>query len=330
MPFNGAAAPAPRSWAEVRWLTMTGRLAEECFPLVVLDAREDNKDSDDTARREHIIELGSTPCVVIGRDPDDARRGMDVLARDDDELAEIVETTQRFPLAATALAVLLRGQVGRSVEDGLAAESAVYSTLQGGPEFGAWLSTRRRVPPIEDGPTVLAERDGSTLTVTLHRPHRHNAVSRALRDELVDALGVALSDDSIRAVVLRGAGRSFCSGGDLDEFGGFPDPATAHAVRLTRSPARAIAALAARTTTHLHGACIGAGIEWAAFTGRVVASPATRIALPEVGFGLVPGAGGTVSLTRRIGRERTAWLALTRRTVDAPTALSWGLVDEIL
>ena len=67
----------------------------------------------------------------------------------------------------------------------------------------------------------------------------------------------------------------------------------------------------------------------AAFAGRVVADPATRIGLPEVDLGLIPGAGGTASITRRIGRWRTAALALAIDTIDAPTALAWGLVDEI-
>ncbi len=87
--------------------------------------------------------------------------------------------------------------------------------------------------------------------------------------------------------------------------------------------------LGARTTAYVHGACVGSGIELAAFTARVVAAADTRIALPEIGLGLVPGAGGTVSLTRRIGRLRTAWLAFSGTTIDAATALEWGLVDDL-
>jgi enoyl-CoA hydratase/carnithine racemase len=79
----------------------------------------------------------------------------------------------------------------------------------------------------------------------------------------------------------------------------------------------------------VHGACIGAGIEVPAFAGRVLAAPDAYVMLPEVSMGLVPGAGGTVSITGRIGRWRTAWLALTGSRLDAHTALSWGLVDEI-
>ena len=90
-----------------------------------------------------------------------------------------------------------------------------------------------------------------------------------------------------------------------------------------------ISALADRVVVHLHGACIGSGIELPAFARRVFARPDTSIALPEVGFGLIPGAGGTISLPRRIGRHRTAQLALTATPIDVATALEWGLVDGI-
>ena len=318
---TAAHAPAEqRTWAEVAALIAADRLGEECFPAVVIGPAGEPGPP---------LAPGSAPCIVIGRHEADAGRGVDVVAEDDDDLSAILDTIERCPLAATALAVLLRGQLHRSIDEGLAAESAVYSTLQAGPEFATWRAAHVARPVVDTSPTVISARSGPSLDVTLNRPHRHNAVSRLLRDELVEALAVALVDDTITEVVLRGAGASFCSGGDLDEFGELPDPATAHAVRLTRSPARAIARIGDRTTTYLHGACIGAGIEWAAFSARVVAAPDARIALPEVGFGLVPGAGGTVSLPRRIGRHRTAWLALTRRTIDARTARSWGLVDEI-
>ena len=87
--------------------------------------------------------------------------------------------------------------------------------------------------------------------------------------------------------------------------------------------------MADRTTVHIHGSTVGSGIELAAFAHRVVAHRDTRIALPEVRLGLVPGAGGTVSLPRRIGRHATVLLALGLPSIDADTALDWGLVDEI-
>jgi hypothetical protein len=232
--------------------------------------------------------------------------------------------------AAIALALLLRGGGRRTIGDGLVAESAVYSTLQGGPEFAAWLASRagRSRRPSDDGPAVVVTREGDVLAVELNRPAVHNAFSARMREELLDALAVARAEPAL-AVVLRGSGPSFCSGGDLDEFGTFADPVSAHLLRLDRSVGAVLASMADRVTVELHGACVGAGIELPAFASTVRARPDARIKLPEVGLGLVPGAGGTVSLPRRIGRHRTAWLALSQEWLDVPTAARWGLVDEV-
>ena len=304
------------------------------------------------------------PVVVVGVHPDGLGAVppavadlVDVVVADPGPVLAGVEAA---PQAAVTLALVLRATLGLGVAEGLAAESAAYSMLQSGPEFAGWLAGRAPAggPPGEDpaplsppagpprtggqapstlptgglppsSPPVVVERVGGALRITLCRPERHNAVDRALRDGLVEALLVACADRSIERVVLAGAGPSFCSGGDLAEFGSLPDPATAHLVRLTRSPARLLAALGPRLEVHLHGACIGAGIEMAAFAGRVVARPDTLISLPELRLGLIPGAGGTVSLPRRIGRHRTAEVALTGAPIDAATALAWGLIDAV-
>lgn len=176
---------------------------------------------------------------------------------------------------------------------------------------------------------VRVERAGQELRITLARPERRNALDRRMRDALTSALVIAACDPSCQ-VVLRGLGPDFCAGGDLDEFGSRPDPATAHLIRLTRSPARVLHRVADRTTAYLHGSCLGAGIELPAFAGRVIAAPDARFGLPEVRLGLVPGAGGTASLPRRIGRWRTAYLALSGHVADAEQALRWGLVDAVL
>jgi len=111
------------------------------------------------------------------------------------------------------------------------------------------------------------------------------------------------------------------------------NPADTHGVirliRLTRSPAMLMYRLAARTTARLHGSCLGAGIELPAFAAQVLAAEDTTMGLPELTLGLIPGAGGTASLPRRIGRWRTAYLGLTGQTIDADQALRWGLVDAI-
>jgi enoyl-CoA hydratase/carnithine racemase len=245
-------------------------------------------------------------------------------------LETALATVEDHPLASATLAVLLRGGHERSVPDGLVAESAAYGLLQDGPEFTAW---RQRNPvhdrPTETGPPVLVDRTDGELTITLSRPHVRNAFDAATRDELLAALHVATVDPTVSSVVLRGAGSSFCSGGDLDEFGARPDPVTAHLVRLQRSVGRVLAELADRVTVHVHGPTVGSGIELAAFAHRVEADRSTLISLPEVRLGLIPGAGGTVSLPSRIGRHATMLLAVGLPWIDAETALGWGLVDGL-
>jgi hypothetical protein len=301
-------------------------LLDRDTPMVVVDLAR----GDPTALAR--APIGSLPMVVVGvgASDDDEAPGIDLIAPNDVTLGNVRATVTTAPRAAVALALLLRGASRRSVDESLIAESTTYSMLQSGPEFAAWRAGRRARPAAPD-----AERpvrwwvDGDTLHVVLNRPDRHNAVSSALRDHLVEPLRLALADPALH-VALSGAGPSFSSGGDLDEFGSFTDPASAHVVRLTRSPARLLGRLRDRSEAHVHGACLGAGVEWAAFCGRVVARRDAVFGLPEVRLGLVPGAGGTVSLPARIGPRRTARLALTGEQIDAPTALRWGLVDELV
>lgn len=241
----------------------------------------------------------------------------------------VVATASVAPGAAVTLATLLRATATTNAHDGLQLESLAYSMLLGGPEFATWRATRPvRAMPVVEHP-VLVDRHDDVLTVTLNRPERHNAFSRAVRDGLIDALDVARLDPTVTEVILAGAGRSFCSGGDLDEFGTATDPVAAHLVRLARSAGWAVDRIHNRVTAHVHGACVGAGIEVPAFAARIEASADAWFRLPELTMGLIPGAGGTVSITRRIGRWRTAYLALSGRHLDAATALEWGLVDAV-
>jgi enoyl-CoA hydratase/carnithine racemase len=282
--------------------------------------------------------LAELPAISVGFGPADSacahalapaldvRLGADELG----ELAAIEESILLSPLASLGLVQLLRASLERTIHEGLVAESLVYSTLQAGPEFRAWITAHeRRVREVSREPAVLATREGPLLALRLNRPEKRNAFCAAMRDALCEALRLALADGEIARIELSGAGVAFCSGGDLDEFGTLPDPATAHAIRSTRNAALLLSQCAARVTSRVHGACVGAGIELPAFGRRIVARPDTRFLLPEIGMGLVPGAGGTVSLPRRIGRQRTAQLALTRAPLDAPRALAWGLIDEV-
>jgi enoyl-CoA hydratase/carnithine racemase len=281
--------------------------------------------------------LGQLPCPSIALITDEVSPAgaklvgrFDLVARSETDLEQLLAAIERAPQASMMLVQLLRHGERLDVHEGLIAESLAYSVLQAGPEFADWKSGRKsRAPKTDPGPPVRSEREGARLLVEFNRPSKRNAFSREMRDGLVEALHVAVSDASLAEIVLRGAGPSFCSGGDLDEFGTLPDPASAHGIRSTRSPARLMAACGERLTVELHGACVGAGIELPAFAGRVIAAPDTFVQLPEVAFGLVPGAGGTVSIPRRIGRQRAAWLALTSARLPVEQALAWGLVDEI-
>jgi enoyl-CoA hydratase/carnithine racemase len=248
----------------------------------------------------------------------------------DEALARLDAAVARHPLAATALVQVLRTGRNLAFDEALVLESAVYSTLLGGEEFRAWRRARpaRKTRP-EPATRVGFDRDEATVVLTLARPMRRNAFDAAMRDALVEALRSAAADPEVTAIILQGQGPDFSAGGDLDEFGSAPDLAAAHFTRLLRSPARLVHQQAPLVAARLHGASIGAGIEVAAAAGHVVAAPGAWFQLPEVGMGLVPGAGGTVSVPRRIGRRRTAWMALLGEPLDAVTALAWGLVDAL-
>jgi hypothetical protein len=244
--------------------------------------------------------------------------------------AAISAAVEAAPQAARVLDEVLRVTAPMDVADGLLVESLAYSMLLASPEFAAWRAGRPVRPiPEPTGNVVLLDREDSTLTVTLNRPERRNAFGAAVRDALVEALDVALLDDTVKHLILRGAGPAFCSGGDLDEFGSNTDVAYAHQIRVQQNVARRLHELRAWAEVRLHGACIGAGIELPSFASRVVANRSTVITLPELSMGLIPGAGGTISIPRRIGRWRTAWLVLSGARIGATTALDWGLVDEV-
>lgn len=273
------------------------------------------------------------PGIVIGSSTDPARRdaACDLVSgtHETGVLDAVAATVDANPVAAMTLVSLLRTGAEASTEQGLLAESACYSALQAGEEFRRWRAATpvRPIPPVDQ--PVVARREGRLLRLTLNRPGRRNALDTSMRDALAEALTLAALDERIESILLDGAGPAFCSGGDLDQFGTAPDPATAHLVRIERSLGALLAGVSGRLTARIHGACVGSGIEMAAFAGEVIAAPDARIGLPEVSMGLIPGAGGTVSITRRIGRHRTCRLALSGERLDAPTALEWGLVDSV-
>lgn len=279
--------------------------------------------------------LRALPCPTVciaGRDASRALvRASDVVVRSPKEAPVIVEAIRESPLAASVLVQLLRATEHLPVTDALYAESLAYATLQAGPEYRRWLAGRAPAPAAvrDAGPAVVVERRDGELSVALNRPSSRNAISVEVRDALVEAFQLVLADDTLRRVTLSGRGKCFSVGGDLAEFGQVSDPATGHAIRMLALPARFLAACADRVEARVQSACIGAGVELPAFARRVVASRNAFFQLPELAMGLLPGAGGTVSLPRRIGRQRAAWLMLSGERIGARTALEWGLVDAI-
>jgi enoyl-CoA hydratase/carnithine racemase len=249
-------------------------------------------------------------------------------------LAELTTRFEMWPQATMVCDDVLRAaDPAGSTLAGVITESLAYSTLQSGGEFAAWLQQRgpATAPGLSD--PVVADRDGDTLHIRFNRPSRHNAFSNDARAALLEVLDVARHDPSVDEVILTGTGPSFCSGGDLAEFGSFADPASAHVARVRHSPALVLdeltTRLGARCRARVHGQVLGSGLEMAAFCGWIDAHRDSMLGLPELSLGLIPGAGGTVSVTRRIGRWRTAYLVLSGRTIDAATALDWGLVDAV-
>ncbi|HEV2368468.1 MAG TPA: enoyl-CoA hydratase/isomerase family protein, partial [Acidimicrobiales bacterium] len=268
------------------------------------------------------LDVALCPSTAAG-----APAGWVTVADVDAALAGLDAACTATPAAATVLVQVLRTTETLAVGAGVVAESLAYSMLQAGPEFSRWLAARPRRPHRASSDPVLITDDGSTVTITLNRPDVRNAYDAETRDALVDVLRGLAGRPDATAVVLRGAGPAFCSGGDLTEFGTTSDPVAAHAVRVARAPGPLLARVG--VTARVHGACVGAGVELPAFCPRVVAAPDATFRLPEVAMGLVPGAGGTASITARVGRHRAAYLALTGTELAARDALEWGLVDAI-
>ncbi len=248
----------------------------------------------------------------------------------DAEAARLEAAFAAQPIAASVAAQIFRVTAMLDFDSALLVESLAYSTLLASCGFRAWRA-EHPVPRVrhDEGPPVLIEREAGRLAVTLNHPNARNAMTAAMRDALCEALEFAVTDPEAAPVVLSGKGASFSTGGDLGEFGSAQDAGAAHLIRTLRSAVRLLHGIADRSTAVLHGPCIGSGLEIPLASGRVEARPGTRFRLPEVSMGLIPGAGGTVTLPRRIGRHRACWMAIGGSEIDLTTALDWGLVDAV-
>jgi 2-(1,2-epoxy-1,2-dihydrophenyl)acetyl-CoA isomerase len=176
--------------------------------------------------------------------------------------------------------------------------------------------------------TVLTSRDGGVLTITLNRPDKLNALDASVHARLRSALAEA-GDGGVRAVVLTGAGRGFCVGQDLTEFGETPDIAAALRERYHPN-VLAIRALEKPVLAAVNGVAAGAGLSLACACDLRVASDAAVFVPGFIGIGLVPDAGGPYFLERLLGAPRAFELMASGRRLSAEEALAWGLVSEVV
>ena len=184
--------------------------------------------------------------------------------------------------------------------------------------------------PGETDPMCFAQRHGATALIWINDPKRRNPLSMEVRPVLIEETRKAMADPEVRAIVIAGAGGVFCAGGDI---AGMKEIKPAQGrVRLQgihqfvklvhEGPKPVIAAV--------EGWAVGAGLSIAAICDMVVASETAKFSLPFAKIGLMPDLGVLQALPARIGMGRTKLLAHTGRNVDARTAESWGLVEELV
>ena len=171
--------------------------------------------------------------------------------------------------------------------------------------------------------------DAPMALITIDRPEKHNAISLATLDELQAAVAAAADDDSVKVLVLTGAGgRAFASGSDLSEvvnrdFRKALEPIVQGlAEQLERTPKPTIAAI--------DGICMGGGLEVALGCDLRIATPSSRFATPEGKLGIIPGGGATARLPRIVGRGWAMEMMLMGEPIDAERALAIGLVTRLV
>ncbi|MFT5483533.1 MAG: enoyl-CoA hydratase [Halieaceae bacterium] len=276
--------------------------------------------------------LQRQPMPVLAMGEGGHSQNADVVLQETADIDLLRSRIERNPVAAMTLVQVLRAVEQLPVETGITVESLAYATLQAGKEYRLWLESREEAPRLiagGDGEPIILERSGNTVTAVLNRPGNRNSLTVEMRDALVELFDLVLLDDSITRLHLSGSGGCFSIGGELREFGLAEDPAAAHWIRSTHNPGRLLARCAQKVSCHIHSASLGSGIELPAFAHHISADPGSFFQLPELTFGLIPGAGGCVSISRRIGRQRTAWMALSGKKINSSTALAWGLIDEL-
>lgn len=191
----------------------------------------------------------------------------------------------------------------------------------------------------ESDPSLRSERRDHTVILTMNRPHRRNALSLDMLVRFADAWEEVDADDTIRSVILTGAGNAYCAGGDLDAgwmTGGRSAEPTDHERRAMDD--RSLIGRGLLLTDWLrtpiiavvNGDCIGGGCEMLQQTDIRIAESHARFGVPEARLGLIAGAGSTMRLKRQIPYAVAMEMLLTGRILDAEEALRWGLVSHVV
>jgi 2-(1,2-epoxy-1,2-dihydrophenyl)acetyl-CoA isomerase len=182
--------------------------------------------------------------------------------------------------------------------------------------------------PRADGP-VITEKVGAVAVVTLNRPDKRNAIDIPLRLALADAIEGADRDASVRAVVLTGAGNTFCSGGDISTMERMAPQEALERAQLAQRVIRAIWGTDKPVIAAVEGAAFGAGTALAAACDRVVAARDARFATTFTAVGLAGDMGAYVSLPSRVGVARARQMLMLPKPIPAEEALNIGLVDAL-
>ncbi len=178
---------------------------------------------------------------------------------------------------------------------------------------------------------VFEKKENGVAYVTLNRPQSLNAFSVGMRDDLFEILSAVKQDDEVRVVVFKGSGdKAFCAGADLKEFLTAPSVIKARRIRAVRDLWRLFLSTPQPLIAALHGYVLGSGIEIALFCDIRVASDDVIFGLPEVGLGILPGAGATQTLPRTVGIPVALDVLLTGRRLNGQEAYQMGLVNRLV
>ena len=175
------------------------------------------------------------------------------------------------------------------------------------------------------------ERNGSAYAeILLNRPAKGNALTLAMLDRLEEIVSQLAKDREIRVVVIRGAGRFFCTGGDIGEWGALsPQKMAADWILRGISVFQAIASLPQPVIAALQGHTLGGGLELALAADLRLAIQTAKFGNPEVTLGMIAGWAGVRRLAETIGVGRARHLTLLGSTISAQRALDWGLITEL-